>query len=318
MTDRTVTLFDAIVARFRESFGEEFRLDEALSGHTTARVGGPADFFVTVCSVDQLVEAVTLAARQHIPYWVLGAGSNVLISDAGMSGLVIRNQARSVTFRHNGVGVILAADSGANLSRVARQCASRGLVGLEWAAGIPGTIGGAVVGNAGAHGGDIASCLRLARVLDSDLKTRDYRVEELDFGYRSSSLKKAHVGNGQSTRVVLGAEFKLRPAPAEELVARVEEIQAHRKRTQPPGASMGCMFKNPAGDHAGRLLDEAGLKGTCVGGAQISRVHANFFLSGDDATAEDVRKLMAMAWHTVKDRFGVALDPEVELIGEWD
>jgi UDP-N-acetylmuramate dehydrogenase len=307
-----------MAARFRESFGDAFRLNEPLSRHTTVGLGGPADFFVTVQSVDELMEAVTLAARQHIPYWVLGAGSNVLVSDAGMRGLVIRNHARSVTFRHDGRGVVLAAESGANLSSLARQCASRGLAGLEWAAGIPGTVGGAVVGNAGAHGGDMAGSLRMANILDTDLKVCDYSVEEMGLGYRSSALKRPQTGQGVSGRVVLAAEFSLRPASVEELEARVEEIVAHRQRTQPAGASMGCMFKNPAGDYAGRLLDQAGLKGARVGGARISPVHANFFVVDESATAEDVRQLMAQAWHSLKDRFGVSLEPEVELIGDWD
>ncbi len=315
---RPRTVLDAIVARFRESFGDEFRRNEPLSRHTTSRLGGPADFFVTVHSASELAEAVALASRQHIPYWVLGAGSNVLVSDSGMRGLVIRNQARSISFRHNGQGVILQVESGANISSLARQCASRGLAGLSWAAGIPGTVGGAVVGNAGAHGGDVASTLRSVTILDADLQVRDYLVGDMEYGYRSSALKQAHMGQGETSRVVLMAEFNPQPAPVDELGAKVADIVKHRKETQPPGASMGCMFKNPPQDHAGRLMDQAGLKGTRIGGAQISPVHANFFLGDESATAEDVRQLMAMAWHAVKDAFDVALEPEVELIGDWD
>jgi UDP-N-acetylmuramate dehydrogenase len=312
------TLHEAIAARFRESFGEAFQMDQPLARYTTAGIGGPADFLVTVRSAAELAEAVILAVRQHIPCWILGSGSNVLVSDAGMRGLVIRNKAQQVHYRHDGLGVILRAESGANLSSLARQSASRGLAGLEWAVGIPGTVGGAVVGNAGAHGGDIARSLRMATILDPDFKARDYRPEELGFAYRSSALKRAHQGQGDSSRAVLAAEFKLRSAPVEELEARVAEIVAHRKESQPPGASMGCMFKNPAGDHAGRLMDQAGLKGVRIGGAEISPLHANFFVNHGDASAEDVRRLMAEAWHRVHDRFGVELEPEVELIGDWD
>ncbi len=315
--DRPKTLHDAIVARFGESFGDAFRMNEPLGRFTTSGLGGPADFFLTVYSADELTEAVALASRQSIRYWVLGSGSNVLVSDAGVRGLVIRNRAQAVNFRHNGLGVVLRAESGANFSGLARQCASRGLAGLEWAAGIPGTVGGAVVGNAGAHGGDVAGSLRLATILDDELTIRDLAPDELGYSYRSSALKKAHTGDGESKQVVLAAEFKLKPAPVEELQARIEEIVAHRKQTQPPGASMGCMFKNPPGDYAGRLLDEAGLKGTREGGAQISTVHANFFVNEGGATAENVRRLMAQAWHMVRVRFGVELDPEVELIGDW-
>ncbi len=316
--NRPRTVLDAIVVRFQESFGDAFRQDEPLSRYTTVGLGGPADLVITVRSVDQLIEAVNLAARQHIPYWVLGDGSNVLVSDAGIRGLVIRNRAKAVTFRHNGIGVILRAESGANLSSLARQCASRGLAGLGWAVGIPGTVGGAVVGNAGAHGGDVASSLRSVTVLDTDLRSRDYSAEELGFGYRSSVLKRAHTGQGESSRVVLTADFDLRPAPVEELQAQVDQILVHRKQTQPPGASMGCMFKNPVGDYAGRLIDQAGLKGACVGGARISPLHANFIINEGGATAEDVCQLMARAWHAVKDRFDIELEPEIELIGDWD
>jgi len=314
---RPRTLQDAIVARFRESFGEAFVQNEPLARYTTSGLGGPADFLVTVRSSDELIEAVTLAARQHIPYWILGAGSNVLVSDLGMRGLVIRNKAQNTTFRHNGLGVVLQAESGANFSSLARQCSSRGLANLAWAAGIPGTVGGAVVGNAGAHGGDMASSLRLATILDMDLQVRDYRADELGYAYRTSALKQAHTGQGESGRVVLAAEFKLQASSEEELRAKVAEIVAQRKQSQPPGASMGCMFKNPGEDHAGRLMDEAGLKGTRIGDAEISKVHANFFINHGDAKAEDVRQLMARAWHTVKDRFDVELEPEVELIGDW-
>lgn len=311
------TVLDAILARFRESFDDAFRQDEPLSRYTTIGLGGKADFFVTVRSVDELVEAVTLAARQHIPYWVLGDGSNVLVSDAGVRGLVIRNRATAVTFRHNGIGVILRADSGANLSALARRCASRGLAGLGWAAGIPGSVGGALVGNAGAHGGDMAGSLRSATVLDTDLRVRSYLARELGFDYRSSALKLAHTGEGESNRVVLTADFDLGPGSVEELEAQIERVLAHRKQTQPPGASMGCMFKNPSGDYAGRMIDQAGLKDSWVGGARISPVHANFFINEGDATAEDVRQLMAKAWYAVKEHFGVELEPEIELIGDW-
>ncbi len=315
---RPRTVLDAIVARFEETFGDAFRQNEPMSRYTTAGLGGLADFVVTVRSADELAEAVGLAARQHLRYWVLGDGANVLVSDAGIRGLVIRNRAKEVAFRHNGIGVILRAESGANLSSLARRCASRGLAGLGWAAGIPGTVGGAVVGNAGAHGGDMAGSLRSVTILDTDLRSRTYSVQELGFGYRSSILKKAHTGQGESTRVVLTADFDLRPAPVEELQAQLEQVLAHRQQTQPPGASMGCTFKNPAGDYAGRLIDQAGLKGARAGGAVISPIHANFIINEGDATAEDVRQLMAQAWHAVKDRFGIELEPEIELIGDWD
>jgi UDP-N-acetylmuramate dehydrogenase len=311
-------LIDAIMDRFRESFGDEFQADEPVAKYTTAGLGGPADMLVTVRTVPELVEVVTLARRQSIVYWVLGSGSNVLVSDAGMRGLVIRNRATGVSFWHNGSGVVMRAESGANLSGLARQCTSRGLGGLEWSVGIPGTVGGAVVGNAGAHGGDTAGSLRRVTILDTDLEARDYTPADMGYGYRSSALKLAHKGRGDSGRVVLAADFHLKSAPVEELEVAVKAILEQRQQSQPPGSSMGCMFKNPPGDHAGRLIDQAGLKGSRVGGAEVSPVHANFFVTQPGATAEDVRKLMARVWHAVHDRFGVELEPEVELIGEWN
>ncbi len=318
VTDRPRTLLDAIVARFRESFGDEFLLDEPLSRHTSSGLGGPADVFVTVRSVEGLVEAATLAARQAIPFWVLGAGSNVLVSDAGIRGLVIRNRAQGVTFRHDGLGVIAQAESGASLSALVRQCASRGLAGLAWAAGIPGTVGGAVVGNAGAHGSDVASSLRMVRILDADFQARDYEAEQMGFCYRDSALRQGHTGQGHSSRVVLETEFQLRPGSAGEVEAEVARIMTDRKQTQPAGASMGCMFKNPPGDSAGRLMDQAGLKSLRIGGVQVSPIHANFFVATEGATAEEVKKLMAESWYRVRDHCDVELEPEVELIGDWD
>ena len=317
MSERPSTLLEAIIARFRDSFGDEFRTDELMGRYTTSGLGGPADFFVTVHSAEQLMEAVMLARKQHIRFWVLGGGSNVLVADAGIRGLVIRNRAREVHFHHNGIGVVLRAESGVNFASLARQSASRGLAGLEWAAGVPGTVGGAVVNNAGTHEGDVAHSLRLATILDSDMQVRDFTPDQLGYQYRSSTLKRSHRGPGDSDRVVLAAEFHLKPAPVDELEAKLATLTERRKNTQPPGASMGCMFKNPAGDHAGRLLDEAGLKGTRMGGAVISPVHANFFVNEKEATAEDVRRLMARAWHVVKEKYDVELEPEVELIGDW-
>ncbi|MEN8097762.1 MAG: UDP-N-acetylmuramate dehydrogenase [Chloroflexota bacterium] len=311
------TVMEAIIARFRESFGDELRIREPMSRHTTVGLGGPADMFLTVRSTAELIEAVLLASKQHVDFWVMGAGSNVLVSDQGVRGLLIRNRAKHVNYRHDGSSIIVRAESGVTLSRLARDTASNGLAGLEWAVGIPGTIGGAVVGNAGAHGGDIATSLRSVSILDADLVVRDYRPDELEYGYRTSILKKDPSTTGKSNRIVLSAEFNLTPASTEELAEIVESIKEHRKHTQPPGASMGCMFKNPEGDFAGRLLEEAGLMGFRIGGAHISPVHANFFVNDDQATAEDVRELMAKAWRQVNRRFRIELEPEVELIGDW-
>jgi UDP-N-acetylmuramate dehydrogenase len=258
----------------------------------------------------------------------------VLISDAGIRGLVVLNRARAITFRpapsveaqtptqpgaSSEEGKRTAAvkcESGASLSTLAQQCVARGFGGLEWAAGIPGTVGGAVVGNAGAWGGDMATTLVRATVLQEDGMVVDWPVGRFEYGYRTSLLKQQGTG-GRGQAVVLEAEFKLEMGEQEALEARVAEILAQRKATQPPGATCGSVFKNPAGDYAGRLIDAAGLKGQRRGRAEISPVHANFIVNRGDGSAADVKALIDLAYETVRTRFDVGLELEIELIGEW-
>jgi UDP-N-acetylmuramate dehydrogenase len=183
---------------------------------------------------------------------------------------------------------------------------------LEWAAGIPGTVGGAVFGNAGAHDGDMARNLIEAEIFHRINGREIYPVDRMDFAYRSSALKQ---NPGQA--IVLSATLKLEWGSPEAIHKKMDTFLAHRRRTQPPGASMGSMFKNPPGDFAGRLIDEAGLKGTRIGGAEISSLHGNFFVNTGQATASDVYELIQLAHRTVAERMGVQLDLEIELIGDW-
>lgn len=307
---------EAIYQRFREVFGEQFQLSVPLARYTSARVGGPAEMLLTVKNVTELQTAVELAYAQHIPYFILGGGSNILVADAGMSGLVILNKARAVSFRSTGVSVVCTVESGMNLSSLARQCIAKGLGGLEWAIGIPGTVGGAVVGNAGAHGGDMNGTLLAATIWEPGYGARIYSNEELSYGYRDSVLKQEQ-GRSVSRRVVLTAELDLTPEPAEVLIARADGFTARRKQTQPGGASVGSMFKNPENFYAGYLIETAGLKGFRVGEAQISEKHANFFINDGEASAEDIRALIAEAWNAVREQFGVEMELEVELVGDW-
>jgi UDP-N-acetylmuramate dehydrogenase len=241
----------------------------------------------------------------------LGAGSNVLVSDAGVSGLVVINRAREIVFEQD---QRVYAEAGANLSSLARKCIARGLAGLEWAISVPGTVGGAVVGNAGAHGGDIARDLESATLLALDGAIVEWPVEAFEYDYRDSALKRY----AQHERpVVLAALFALEQGDPAEMSVQAAAYAARRKATQPPGASMGSMFKNPPGDHAGRLIEAVGLKGTHVGGAQISPIHANFFVNSGGATAADVKSLIDLAQRRVFDRFGVELALEIELLGDW-
>ncbi|MCB8988210.1 MAG: UDP-N-acetylmuramate dehydrogenase [Ardenticatenaceae bacterium] len=310
------SVLEAIQSQYREIFGERFQLGVPLAKYTSARVGGPAEMLLTVENALELQTAVELAYAQHLPYFILGGGSNILVADGGVSGLVIMNRAKTVRFRHTGAHVVCTAESGINLSSLARQCIGKGLGGLEWAIGIPGTLGGAVVGNSGAHGGDMAGNLLAANIWEPGRGARMYSNEELKYSYRDSLLKREQ-GRNLARRVVLSAELQLTPEAVNVLTARADGFTAYRKQTQPGGASMGSMFKNPPNYYAGYLIDTAGLKGYQVGSVRISEKHANFFVSDGDATAEDIRSLIAEAWHRVREQFGVEMELEVELVGEW-
>ncbi len=303
--------------QFREVFGETLKVNEPLSRYTSARVGGPAEMFLSVSSAHELQQAVDMAYRQKIPYFILGGGSNILVADTGISGLVILNRARKASFRHNGIGVVCSVESGMNLSSLARQCIAKGLGGLEWAVGVPGTIGGAVVGNAGAHGGDINGVLLGVTIWQPGRGVRVHSNEEMQYAYRDSVLKRDQ-HKSRTRRVVLSAELQLIPDSVEVLSARADGFTAQRKQSQPGGASMGSMFKNPENYYAGYLIETAGLKGFQVGNARISDKHANFFISDGDTTSEEIRNLIAEAWNSVREQFGVEMELEVELVGDWD
>ncbi len=295
---------------------------ELMSRHTTARAGGPADLFIEAISADNLRDIVLLARRQHVPHLVLGGGSNILVSDAGIRGLVILNKARNIQYlvgNQSSATRRVKAESGVILPTLARECIERGLGGLEWAIGVPGTVGGAVVGNAGAHGSDMAHSLASVTVLNAEGHVKDWPAQELQFGYRTSRLKSdlRPPTSDLPRPVVLEAEFALQPSTREECEARAAEFTDKRKRAQPPGASLGSMFKNPPGDYAGRLIEAAGLKGARVGNAEISLVHANFFVNLGGASATDIYSLICLAREQVSQKFGVTLDLEIELVGEW-
>ena len=302
----------------QQSLGERLKHGVPLHRYTSARVGGPADWLAAADSRDELVEMVTAAWEAQVPFLVLGGGSNVLVSDRGVSDLVILNRARRCRFSQGTHPAWVWAESGANFGGLARQAARRGLGGLEWAAGVPGSLGGAVVGNAGAHGGDLAGSLILAEILhhyDGKSVREEWPVDRLAYTYRSSCLKNQ---SHPLQNVVLSARLALEPRAPEDIQARMDEFLARRRRTQPPGASLGSMFKNPVGDYAGRLIEAAGLKGARCGHVQISPVHANFFVNDGKASASDTYALIQLARQQVAERFGVTLELEIELIGDWN
>ena len=290
----------------------EFLGREPLAKYTAARLGGEADVMVIVKSINALSFTVRWATRHNIPWTILGGGTNVLISDKGFRGLVILNQAKDVSI--NTETGMVSAETGANLSTLARRCMAKGLMGLEWCVSVPGTVGGAVVNNAGAHGSDMAQSLSEVKILN--LQDPDHPqiwfADKLNYDYRHSVLK------GQHARyIVLEAYMQLEAGhDPSELQEIADEFVAHRKRTQPPGASLGSIFKNPYGDYAGRLIDEAGLKGYCIGGISVSKKHGNFFINDGKGTAHDYYALIEYVKSTVKEKMGVELDIEIETLGD--
>jgi len=299
------------VDRLRLQFGDAVQENVSLAPYTSARIGGPADVLVMVKSATQLMDVITVLWESGIPYYILGGGANVLISDKGVRGVVVLNRAKEICFE-NGDEPTVWCEAGVVFSNLANRCAAKGFAGLEWAATVPGTIGGAVHGNAGAFGGDMAGNLIWADLLTKRGREK-FSVEQMKYGYRTSILK-----CGDESAIVLAALLRLKNSTKETVSAKIEEFSERRKTTQPPGASMGSMFKNPEGDHAGRLIEAAGLKGTRIGSAEISRLHGNFFINHGDTRAEDLRALIRLVQETVAKKMNVQLELEVELVGEWD
>ena len=305
-----MTMSAAPVDVMRLQFGDAVQENVSLAPYTSARIGGPADVLVMVKTANELMDVMTVLWERGIPYYVLGGGSNVLVSDKGVRGVVVLNRAKEVRFE-SGAQPTVWCEAGVVFSNLANRCASKGLSGLEWAATVPGTVGGAVYGNAGAFDGDMSKNLIWADVLTRNGRER-FSVEQMQYGYRTSILKRSH-----ETAIVLSAMLRLKNASVDEVSVKINQFSERRKETQPPGASMGSVFKNPAGDHAGRLIEAAGLKGTRIGNAEISTVHGNFFINHGETRAEDVRALIQLAQKTVAEKFNVELELEVELVGEW-
>ena len=287
-------------------FGDRLLHDEPLARHTAARLGGPADVLITAKTLDEFLFAVHFAWERGVPYRILGGGANVLAADAGFRGLIVVNRADALAFEADGC---VRVESGLSLSTLARRCMARGLDGLQWAVSVPGTLGGAVINNAGAHGSDMAACLVETTVHYAE-RVATLTLTDMAYGYRASALK-----HGDRPFAVTEAVLQLQPGgDPVALRAEADGYVAHRKRTQPPGASLGSIFKNPPGDYAGRLIEAAGLKGARIGGVQISPVHANFFVHAGAGTSADYVALIRLAQETVAVRFGVHLELEIQLI----
>jgi len=316
-TPSRFTEFDLTIP---ETLGIDIRRDVSLARHTTMKVGGPADYFAAVNTVEQLAGLVGWCRRVELPYFVLGGGSNILISDRGMRGLVIFNRCRQVQVSGHDGRPLLFAESGAAMAGVARTSIRRGLAGLDWAVSVPGTVGGAVVGNAGAHGGEIKDTLQSAQVLDESGALQEMNIDNFDYAYRDSALKRRLPLRAGFKAVVLSATFELKHGDPVALKAEADAYLAHRRRTQPVEPSLGSTFVNPPGDYAGRLIEAVGLKGRRIGGVEVSVTHANFIVNPGgvgSAKAQDVMDLVHLIQTTVKEEFGVSLQREIQLAGDW-
>jgi len=298
--------------RLAGALGTRARREEPLAPYTSMHVGGPADLLAICSTADEVIEAACLAEAHDVPWWVLGGGCNVLVADAGVRGLVILNRANGVQIESGGR---VRAQAGTLVASLAQTVASVGLAGLEWAAGLPGTVGGAVVGNAGAFEGDIAAVLEGVALLERDGSVVERPVEWLGLSYRASRIKRQPL---RERPAVLEATFSLQPGDAEQLAQRMAEIVTWRRTRHPAGLTMGSTFKNPPGGHAGRMIEEAGMKGRASGGVRVSEKHANFLINTGQATAQEALALIRCLQTGVEERFGVVLELEVELIGDWE
>lgn len=288
---------------------EKVLVKEPMSSHTTFRIGGPADYFVMPSDAGELAGILKICREENMPYFILGNGSNLLVGDQGYRGVVIQ---LSKNFDEITVeGTMVTAKAGAMLIRVAKEAGKAGLTGLEFASGIPGTIGGAMVMNAGAYGGEMKDVVSSVTVLTGEGEVKTLTGEEMNFRYRGSVVE-------DRGYIVLEAVLKLSEGEPEKIQARMDELSLQRKTKQPiEYPSAGSTFKRPEGYYAGKLIMDSGLRGFRVGGAQVSEKHCGFVINTGEATASDVMQLIRAVSDRVEEQFGVALEPEVKRIGEF-
>lgn len=310
---------------------------ELMRDHTTMQVGGVADFYYEAKSVDELVNAVKTAAKINLPYFILGGGSNVIFSDYGFPGLVIKNSATNISFMNEKSQVIV--DAGVNLSKLILEATSNNLSGLEFLWGVPGTVGGAVYGNAGAYGQAIGDYVKFATVLIPGDEEKEAEIIQVDnkwfeFNYRSSKMKRL---KGAKKPIILTLRIQLAQNRQEEIMRRLNEYKQKRWSTQPVGLCAGCIFKNPIPESlsgvngkgsrnmpefpkertAGFMLEHAGSKKMKIGNVRVSPKHANFIINSGTAKAREVRQLAEQMRAAVQKKYGVDLYEEVEYIGRW-
>lgn len=278
---------------------------EPMKNHTTFRIGGPAKHFYMPASVEELILVIEVCRKSNEKYMILGNGSNVLFMDQGYDGVIIQiySNMNSIKIEDD----VIYAEAGALLSKVASFARDNELTGMEFAAGIPGTLGGAVVMNAGAYGGEMKDIIEYVDILEEDLTVKRYLCDEMEFGYRHSIV--------DGSKVVLGAAIKLAKGDVESINKKMAELKEARVSKQPlEYPSAGSTFKRPEGYFAGKLIEDSGLKGHSVGGAMVSTKHSGFVINYDNATSSDVLTLISDVQNVVYDKYGVKLEPEVRII----
>ncbi len=298
---------NTIYKKLQELFPEaKILLDEPMKKHTTFKIGGPADIYIEP-SISDMAGMIAFLKSSQVPYMVIGNGSNLLVSDDGIEGVVVSlgRNASDISIDGN----VVTAQAGAMLSTVANKCAQEGLTGLEFASGIPGSIGGAVFMNAGAYGGEMKDVLETVQILTLSGEIKDISADSLDLSYRHSSLM-------TDGGLVLSAKIVLKTGDKAQIQATIDDIRTQRTTKQPLNyPSAGSTFKRPEGYFAGKLIDDAGLRGYTVGDAQVSEKHCGFVINKSEATAADVLKLMSDVDNIVYEKFGVHLSPEVRIVG---
>lgn len=293
----------------------EVRLDEPLGRHVTFGVGGPADAYLIAENEDQLRLAYSLAKKAGEPVFIFGSGSNILVGDRGVRGLTIENRTNGVQGPSpNGAGFRARIASGVSFAALSRRLSNQGYAGVEWACGIPGSLGGAVVSNAGAYEWSLKDVLKSARLSDEDGKVIEVDPDQLDLTYRNSAFTRGEI----SDKIVLSVDLHLERGDASELKQRIREFDEQRREAQPPGRNCGSVFKNPPQNPSWWYVAQVGLRGHRIGGAQFSDQHANFILNLGDARAADIVELMELAQERVRERFSIELAPEVALVGEFE
>jgi UDP-N-acetylmuramate dehydrogenase len=286
-----------------------FLYNEPMKNHTSFKLGGPVDIFVEPDNTEELVKAISHLREQKVPYYIMGNGSNLLVSDKGLRGAVVKIGEKFSRVDIDGDRVI--AESGILLSSLSKIAAKNSLAGMEFASGIPGTLGGAVAMNAGAYGGEMKDIIEWVEVLDQELKLIRLQNVEMEFGYRKSVVE-------QRGYIVIRSCLKLKQGNPEEIYAIMADLTQKRTSKQPLHLpSAGSTFKRPEGYFAGKLIEDAGLRGFSIGGAQVSPLHCGFVVNNGEATAQDVYDLIRHVQKTVYEKFNVNLETEVKMLGEF-